>query len=230
MAVRWTVDEGLQTLINEWKKAHPGATVYTIGDASHQSHTSDHNPEYAGKLPGADAFEVDAADFMPGTGGVTMEDLREFRDDLLDSRDGRLLYMIIDLQIVSSVVDPWNIRRYNGKKHVHLHVSVNDKFDSNTADWKWEDEVAREYAYEEIPGKFAMLRVGDEDVKGKVQYVTRIQGVLNAVFGFNLDCDGVYGANTALAVKHVMRDDDKRTTANGTRIGVPEVKRIFGLW
>lgn len=233
MAVKWYVDEGLARFVGQWKAEHPGTVVYTIGDASHQSHTSEHNPEYAGSAPGADANEVDAADLMPGKGGVTMNTLRELRDDLIETRDPRLLYLIIDDEIVSSVTEPWKIRPYRGKKHSHLHVSVNDRFDANTASWDIDGKgeiVPRIYTMREVPGRLPELRVGDEDVPGKVQHIKRVQSVLVHVFGHDIEIDSAYGPGTARALAAVMRDDDARSSNNGGKLYAPEWKRLYGMW
>jgi hypothetical protein len=232
MAVKWYVDEGLTKLIKQWKAEHPGATVYTIGDASHQSHTSEHNPEPPGGAPGADGNEVDAADFMPGN-GVTMNDLRELRNNLIEARDSRLLYTIIDFEIVSSVTQPWKIRRYGGKKHTHLHVSVNDRFDHNTASWDIDGKgeiVPRDYTYKEMPGRVPELAVGDEDAPGKTQNIKRVQAILVHVYGADIEVDGAYGPVTAREVAKVMKADPKRTTGNGGKLHVPEWQRILGVW
>jgi hypothetical protein len=232
MAVKWYVDEGLTKLIKQWKAEHPGATVYTIGDASHQSHTSEHNPEPPGGAPGADGNEVDAADFMPGN-GVTMNDLRELRNNLIEARDSRLLYTIIDFEIVSSVTQPWKIREYGGKRHTHLHVSVNDRYDRNTASWDIDGKgeiVPREYTRKQIPGTLPELRLGDEDVPGQTQNVRRVQSILSGTFGYDIEIDGAYGPVSARALAAVMKNDAARSSSNGGKIGVPEWKRLFGIW
>lgn len=229
MAIAWHVDEGLAVLIEQWKRRYPGAVVGTIGDASHLSHASDHNPEPAGSAPGADRGEIDAGDFMPGK-GVTEAALADLRSDLLRARDPRILMIIWHRTIVSSVVQPWVVRPYSGKYHGHLHVSVNDRFGANRADWDLGDQVARTYTMRTLTGEVPELRAGDEDPAGEVQHITRVQGILNAVYGFELETDGAYGAKTAAAVKHVMRDDDDRSSDTGAKLYLPEWRRILGVW
>lgn len=229
MAVNWYVDEGLAVLVAKWKRAHPGAVVGTIGDPSHQSHTSEHNPEYSGSAPGASANEVDAADFMPGAGGVTMADLVKLRDDLLEVRDPRLLYLITKQQIVSSVVQPWKIRTYGGKYHSHLHVSVNDRFKANRDDWDIDgkgNDVARDYTYRPVDGKLPELRVGDEDNSQSTRYIQRAQRLLG------VDDDGAYGAVTAAALRARMRAQDAypASSSTGAKLYEPEWRVLYGLW
>src|SRR6516225_7064321 len=53
-------------------------------------------------------------------------DARKLAEALVASRDTRILYLISNAQIVSSVVKPWIWRRYNGvnpHRH-HMHISV----------------------------------------------------------------------------------------------------------
>jgi hypothetical protein len=227
----WYVDEGLQQLDREWKAVHPGATVYHIGDIHHDTNpdVSQHAPDRGGSQAGDDKGEVDGSDFMPGN-GVTEEDLDDLAEGLRKSRDPRLLIVIRRNRIFSSVIQPFVWRPYSGKYHGHTHVSVNDRYDNNPANWNWEDEVARTYTMRQIPGEFPELRSGDEDQPGKVQYIKRIQSVLNGVFGEELDLDGVYGAGTAAAVKRMMASDTSRSSTNGAKFYVPEAKRLFGIW
>jgi hypothetical protein len=71
---------------------------------------------------------------MPGN-GVTMDHLRALAEVLVEHRDYRIAYLIIDDRIISSTVRPWEWRKYSGKRHVHLHVSRNDKSESSTERW-----------------------------------------------------------------------------------------------
>lgn len=221
--VNWYVDEGLQTLDRQWKAEHPGAVVYHIGDASHLSHGSEHNPEPAGSAPGADKGEVDAGDYMPGH-GVTEEDLADLRAQLLRERDPRLLYIIWHDLIVSSVVQPWVVRHYNGKWHDHLHISLNDKYDSNTAPWDLTKDVPMPPTMIDVDGKLPLLRLGMEDIPGKARHIWRLQRVLG------VDADGVYGAHTSAAVRKWMADDPKRSNTSGTIVALPEWRGIYGIW
>jgi len=222
MAVNWYVDEGLATLIREWKSVHPGSTVYTIGDASHASRDSEHNPEPKGSKPGADYGEVDAGDFMKGK-GVTTSDLQDLWEGLNRSRDKRILYVIWNGHIVSSVVQPWVIRKYNGSdQHTdHVHVSVNDDYDNNTSDWAWEKLVARQIPEVEVEGlKIPQLQLGDDDaVDDGYDHVIRVQVLANWIDKKTpaLDPDGVYGFKTADKFKAIFGGDGKKLSTDQWR-------------
>lgn len=233
MAVKWYVDEGLAVLIAQWKAKFPDAVVYTIGDASHASRTSEHNPEPAGSEPGADYGEVDAADFMIGH-GVTAADLQELRDQLVAARDSRLLYVIWDRKITSSVVAPWVERGYAGTDpHTdHVHASVNDKYDANRNAWTLEDEVARTLTWQSFGAKMPIHVKGDEDAAFEgYNRIKRAQLMLNWLDKSlpALDADGVYGARTAQKLAKVMASVKGKTTSNGSKLAEPEYRVLFGI-
>lgn len=229
MAVQWYVDQGLAKLIAQWKAKFPDAVVYTIGDASHASRDSEHNPEPQGTEPGADYGEVDAADFMKGN-GVTAADLQELRDQLVAHRDARLWYVIWNHKITSSVTEPWVERPYTGSDpHTgHVHVSVNDKFDNNPASWKLEDEM---YGTIPLDGKVtSAVKYGDDDAAhGGFDAVRRVQALLKLLQDSKVEIDGVYGPQTRNALKGLMvRVGDKDNT--GKVVGIAEVSALYGIW
>lgn len=233
--MKWYVDEGLAVLIAQWKKEFPNAVVYTVGDASHASRDSEHNPEPAGSLPGADLGEVDAADFMVGSGKPgqpTKADVQRLRDDLIEHRDARLWYVIWNHKITSSTTQPWVERDYSGSdQHTdHAHVSVNDKFDKNTASWKLEDEM-KTHARVDLDGhSISELKYGDDDdAFDGFNGVIRAQALLRVLQDKTIDPDGVYGPKTRNAVKALMiRVGDKANTGN--KIGLAEQKALCGIW
>lgn len=237
MAVKWYVDEGLNKLIVQWKREHPTAVVYTIGDASHASRTSEHNPEPDGPLPGQDYGEVDAGDFMVGHGVDDMM-LDDLAKDLVDSRDDRIYYVIWDGRICSSRqiggVPAWTWRDYNGSDpHTdHVHVSVNDKYDKNSSDWKLEDEPVRTPTWKTFDTQMPELKYGDDDdMWGGYRRITRAQACLNLIEKTTppLDIDGNYGAKTAVKLAKVMAKQSERSSPNGKIMGEPEWRTLFGL-
>lgn len=107
----------------------------TIGDASHASRSSDHNPwvEYNG------VQIVTAIDIThdPARG----VDTYKMADALLASRDQRIKYVISNSRIGSSTVSPWTWRPYHGANphDHHVHVSVlpyHTAFDDES-DWNF---------------------------------------------------------------------------------------------
>ncbi len=210
----WYPDEGLAQLDKEWKKAHPGAVVYHLGDDLHSTDpdVSQHARDRGGSEPGDDKGEVDASDFMPGKGGVTDKDLDDLAENLRKSRDPRILIIIRRQRICSSYpvggVPAWTWRTYKGKYHGHTHVSVNDKYDANTADWKWENAVPREIAYTEGNVKFPELIAGDDDDNlDGYNMVVRMQALANLLDNSvpNLGLDGVYGGKSAQKLQKIFK-------------------------
>jgi hypothetical protein len=101
----------------------------TIGDTSHQTRKSDHNPNDDGVVTAMDithdpAHGVDA--------GVLAEILR-------DSEDPRIKYVISNARIFSSLTSPWQWRPYSGAnahtKHVHVSVVGDRKLYDDDSPW-----------------------------------------------------------------------------------------------
>lgn len=226
----WRVDEGLATLIAEWKRAHPGAVVGTIADSHHSTNprVTQHAPD-DGKSggPGDDPGEVDAGDFMPGP-HVTAGDLDELFEGLIASRDPRILYVIHDRVIVSSVVEPWKRRPYKGSDpHKHVHLSVNDRFDDNRSDWHWEALVSRTLTMTTVTTKLPEhLQVGDDDdMWSGYNHIARAQCLANWLDRSTpaLDVDGVYGPHTAAKFGKALK------TGTLTRLTTAQLKQLHGL-
>lgn len=224
----WYPDEGLARLTSEWKREHPGAVVYYIGDSNHSTNpdVTQHAPDRGGSLPGDDKGEVDGADYMPGN-GVTAKDMDDLFNGLVQSRDPRILYVIHKDTIVSSVVQPWVRRKYNGAYHGHVHVSVNDKFDKNTADWNWEAEVARSLTYEEGNLKMPILKTGDDDdILPGFNLIGRIQTLANMLDGTtaDVDVDGVLGPRTMNKIKVALK-----LSSVPAQVNLPIYRALMGL-
>lgn len=90
----------------------------TIGDPSHQSRKSDHNPNASGVVTAMDITNDPAH-------GVVARDIAEM---LRISQDSRIKYVISNRQIFSSQNSPWQWRPYTGTNahEKHVHVSVVD--------------------------------------------------------------------------------------------------------
>src|SRR6516165_232368 len=115
----WRVARSLLTLRDQVNRMAPDrdkSSDGTIGDERHQTTKSEHNPDANGVVRAMDITHDPAH-------GV---DARKLAEALVASRDTRILYLISNAQIVSSVVQPWIWRRYNGinpHRH-HMHISV----------------------------------------------------------------------------------------------------------
>src|SRR5262249_26425255 len=118
-AMSWRVARSLLTLRDQVNRMAPDrdkSSDGTIGDEHHQTTKSEHNPDANGVVRAMDITHDPAH-------GV---DARKLAEALVASRDTRILYLISNAQIVSSVVKPWIWRRYNGvnpHRH-HMHISV----------------------------------------------------------------------------------------------------------
>ena len=135
----WRVAESLETLrrqVNEMAPTRDKSSDGTVGDLSHRSRKSDHNPNDDGVVTAMDITHdpvhgVDA--------GVLAEMLRK-------SRDPRIKYVISNRRIFSSTKQPWEWREYVGQnahtKHVHVSVSEDKALYDDTKRWAI-DNVAR---------------------------------------------------------------------------------------
>lgn len=224
----WYLDEGLAGFRRQWWDLHPGATVYTIGDTSHSSNpdVSQHAPDRGTSgRKGDSKGEVDAVDVMPGK-GVTRAQLLDLFDGLRASRDPRILYVIFEDEIFSSVVQPWKVRPYSGKFHSHVHLSVNDDYANNPAPWRIGENKVYAPRFE-FTGKLPSLGVGMEDAQfDGYNAITRAQLLANYVDNTtpDLDVDGVYGAKTAQKIKKIMKG------GNGKTIGLSEWRKLLGIY
>jgi Putative peptidoglycan binding domain len=87
-----------------------------IGDAAHRARKSEHNPDPNGVVRALDITNDPAH-------GVNSQDLAE---QLRQSKDPRILYLISNRRIAASGVDPWIWRPYSGSNphDHHMHISV----------------------------------------------------------------------------------------------------------
>ncbi len=117
MAVNWRLQGNLKVISAHIKKVCPKATVYSVGDASHQSRTSDHNPYNWGY-----GIVVSAIDVMIRN-GFTKTDAKALVKALKGRSD--IQYIIYD-GVIWSRSWGWTAKTYTGKdKHRdHVHVSA----------------------------------------------------------------------------------------------------------
>lgn len=139
-ATSWRVAKSLLTLREQVNRRAPGrsrASDGTIGDAAHQSRSSDHNPW----VKDAGIGVVTALDIThdPGNGC----DANAITTAIRGSRDARVKYIIWNRRIANSSPiggrPAWEWRPYTGPnphtKHMHVSVkSAKPSYDS-TAAW-----------------------------------------------------------------------------------------------
>jgi hypothetical protein len=216
------LDEGLDQFRDEWKRDHPGAVVYWVADDNHsQNPRASQHAADDGKSggPGDDIGEVDAVDVMPGH-GVTDADLDSAFERLRASRDPRIKYMIRRDKIVSSETAAWEVRDYQGEYHHHLHISVNDKYDNNRADWHWEAEPEREIKRMQFAVSMPELKEGDSDDKiPGPDHIVRIQRIMK------IKTDGDWGPVTTAAIANWC----KYPVAQCRKMNEDIWRRLYGL-
>jgi hypothetical protein len=90
----------------------------------------------------------------------------------------------------------------------------------------------RKVDFVQISGELPILRQNDTDdtVPGGTVWIRRAQAELDLLTDEDVTVDGDYGKGTAAAVKELMADDPERTTSNGSIIGLPEWRRLYGIW
>lgn len=119
----WRVAKGLLKLRDQVNAMFPNRSKDSdgsIGDASHASRSSDHNPWVMDGSTGV----VTAIDIThdPKNGF----DSYAFAEMLRVNRDPRIKYIISNRRIFSSVEAPWTWRAYTGKNphDHHVHISI----------------------------------------------------------------------------------------------------------
>ncbi|MFF3286767.1 SH3 domain-containing protein [Streptomyces sp. NPDC003023] len=128
----WRVANSLETLRRQIDARFPGRSLTYdggIGDAAHlaRGNASDHNPWYGPGIVTARDFTHDPAHGL---------DIQQMADQLLDSRDPRIKYVIANSRIATN--RGWQWGPYDGPnphdKHFHLSVVADARCD-DTQDW-----------------------------------------------------------------------------------------------
>lgn len=121
----WRVARSLEVLLAQLNARFPGRSVTSdgsIGDADHQKRDSDHNPWYGPGIVTARDYTHDPEHGL---------DIQQIADQLLESRDPRIKYVIANRQIATA--GSWQWAPYNGTnphdKHVHLSVVADPRCD-----------------------------------------------------------------------------------------------------
>src|SRR3954452_14293366 len=129
----WRVAKSLLTLRAQIDALAPNrnkSSDGTIGDASHSSRESDHNPNDDGVVAALDITNDPAH-------GVDSGALAEL---LRTSQDSRIKYVISNRRIFSSTNTPWQWRPYTGAnahtQHVHISVVGDAAHYDDTRSWQ----------------------------------------------------------------------------------------------
>ncbi len=126
--------ERLLEQINQMAPDRSKASDGSIGDASHQTRDSDHNPW----VVDGDIGVVAARDFTHDPKGG--RDAQNLADSITASRDSRVKYIIWNRRIISSQVQPWKWRNYAGPnphtKHIHVSVLPSKAKYDDKSDWQ----------------------------------------------------------------------------------------------
>lgn len=123
-----------------------------IGDTSHQSGSSDHNPDESGNVPIHDADSIDEVhaidvdEDLKEDGNPSMMDTKDhILERCRDGKEKRLRYIIYERKIYSAS-NGWREEGYSGSnphdKHIHYSASYETKYESDTSSWTLEELVS----------------------------------------------------------------------------------------
>lgn len=200
----WRVARSLDILLGQINARFPNrdrASDGSIGDASHQTRDSDHNPWYGPGIVTARDYDHDPRVGM---------DCDELTDQLAAGRDPRIKYMIFNRFILDSRPgnNPWKWIRYNGVNphtaHMHLSVMPAPSCD-NTAAWKvpmlgtWTTPLTQRQPQPGRPTiKLGSVGTAVHDLQARLK--TRFP-----LYAGQLVTDGVFGQKTKAAVQEFQR-------------------------
>lgn len=134
---KYRLAKSLEVLRSQLDATYPNRSRKSdgwIGDTSHASRTSDHNPHVRDGATGV----VTAIDIThdPANGLHA----RELAETLIASRDPRIKYIISEGQICSSKQQPWIWRKYTGSNghfhHVHISVMPDKAKYDDSREWR----------------------------------------------------------------------------------------------
>jgi murein L,D-transpeptidase YcbB/YkuD len=196
MAKPWRIAGCLDVLRGQVDALSPNRSRVsdgTIGDPSHSSRTSDHNPDRKGVVKALDITHD------PDHG----IDSHKLALALVASKDPRIKYIIDNRKICPGRdgPDPWQWRPYAGRNphDHHVHISVGDGADDRSP-WQFKLKIPPGPA-KEPPGPIVLsMRLGDEgpDVL-LLQQALVVDGITE------LKPDGRFGIRTQTAVKKFQR-------------------------
>lgn len=201
----WRVAKALIQLREQINKSFPERSKVadgTIGDASHASRSSDHNPWV---MDGGTGIVTGMDITHDPLHGVDSEHLAEA---LRTSKDPRFKYVISNRKIASFDHGDFAWRPYNGKNahnhHCHISVKPEKAQYDNVRDWNIDHLVPPSKAPENKPHTTPRLALHlgskDEDVKALQEALNRTRLEKD-----KLKVDGDFGQGTLEAVKEFQQ-------------------------
>lgn len=196
----WRLARALETLraqVNEKRPNRSKNSDGSVGDVSHSSRASDHNPDPSGVVRAIDLTHDPKSGF----------DSYAFADLLLKNQDTRLKYVISNRRIGSGPagVQPGVWRKYTGSNphDHHCHISVVADFrGDNTSPWDIGGSLAGPTNGKPYVPPPPTLRKG-----AKGDGVKELQALLH------ITADGQFGPKTEAALKLFQKDS--RLVADG---------------
>lgn len=186
----WKAAPALLQLLSQVNAKWPNRSKESdglIGDASHQSRKSDHDPNSFGIVCALDITNDPLH-------GLVSEELAEA---LRKAKDPRLHYIISNRKIANVDIDGGNWRLYSGinahNHHCHISVRQYAEFWDDRSPWKLDEVAAPVPGIPFIPPP-ATLRIGSSG-----EAVMELQKLLA------LAIDGSFGERTKTAVKEFQK-------------------------
>ena len=196
----WRLAKSIARLRSEVLAAYPGTTFWTIGDQSHQSGWSDHNPN--------ECCDVVCAADIKGDGGL---DLDDFVRHLITNPHPNLRYVIHKRKIYQRK-HGWKAEVYTGPSaHAdHVHVSSGNGPDGrstsnydSTASWgiaEIDDDPAPTPPKPSQP----TTKLGDKmptTKRGNRGHAVKVLQATLGIWGWKVSVDGIFGPQTEKALK-----------------------------
>lgn len=189
----YRIAKSLDTLRSQFNERFPGRNKSAdgwIGDAAHQSRSSDHNPWVKdGSMGVVTALDITHDPWSGVDNAVITEHMRQ-------KRDSRIKYVICNGRIFSATTSPWTWRAYTGSNphRTHFHVSVNSTKNHYDDTRSWDIGLggtgSGEPEQPDEPGTRPVVKKGS-----KGPHVSTVQRLLKQ----RVDAD--FGVQTEAAVK-----------------------------
>lgn len=182
----WRLARGLIRLRSEVNTEYPGRAKVSdgsIGDASHSSRTSDHNPDPRGVVYAIDVTQDDPFD-TPTPNDDVAEALAEW---LRASKDKRIKYVIWRGRMFSSYSTrtrkAWEWGDYNGPNgHFHhVHISLNAGSGDEDRGWGFKRPVGAPVTRKWIPFGKNRTDASLRALGGELVEVTEVEMILTAL-------------------------------------------------